>query len=105
MSAPSIARSLTVSVEPPERVARVELVAPGRRAPFVVTVAPAPAADGWLVPDPTDPEPTWRPTFAEAIGEAIAQTSYVLEERVIRELAQGDPGAAGSPIVAAADIC
>ena len=105
MSAPSIARSLTVSVEPPGRIARVELAAPGRRAPFVVTVAPAPAADGWLVPDPTDPEPTWCPTFAEAIGEAIAQTSYVLEERVVRERADACAPGPGGWVAAPADIC
>ena len=104
MAAPSVTRSLSVSVEPSDQAARVEIPAAGPSAPFVVTVAPA-RSGGWIVSDPTDPEPTWRPTFAEAISEAIAQTSYVLEERVIRELAQRDRAAAGSPIGAVADIC
>ena len=104
MPAPSVTRSLTVSVEPPGRAARVEIPADGPFDPFIVMVAPA-RSGGWIVSDPTDPEPTWRPTFAEAISEAIAQTSYVLEDRVIRELAQRTPAAAGARIAAAADIC
>ena len=104
MAAPSVTRSLTVSVEPSDQAARVEIPAAGPSATFVVTVAPA-RSGGWIVSDPTDPEPTWRPTFAEAISEAIAQTSCVLEERVIRELSQRAPAAAGPRLAAAADIC
>ncbi len=104
MFEPTIPRSLTVFVEPHERAARVEVQAIGGQDTLVVTVAPA-AGGGWHVTDLTDPEPSWRATWPSAIGEAIAQASTALEDRVLRELGGPDPRAAGQLAFTTADIC
>ena len=104
MFEPTISRSLTVFVEPHERTARVEVQAIGGHDALDVTVAPA-AGGGWHVTDPTDPEPTWQATLAAALGEALAQASTALEDRVLRELRGGDPRAAGQLAFTTADIC
>jgi hypothetical protein len=102
---PIISRRLSVSLDPGERRAAVEIRAPGGGEPYAVTVEPAAAGDGWLVTDPSDPEPTWRATLDAAVDEAIAVAASVLAERIGRELSACAPGAAGRPARGAADIC
>ena len=104
MFGPILTHRLTVSINPVDGRAAVEVQAPGFLEPHAVIVEPAPGNECWLGTDPTDPEPTWRPTFAEAIGEAIAHASGVLEDRIVRGLAQPGPGVA-EPVVGGADIC
>jgi hypothetical protein len=105
MSDPIISRRLSVSLNPSERRAAVEIRAPGGAEPYAVKVEPASAGDGWLVTDPSDPEPTWRATLDAAVDEAIALAASVLAERIGRELSRSGPGVAGRGVRGAADIC
>ena len=85
MTTPSIIRGLTLAVDPASSSARVEIPARAGSASFVATVRPAMDGDGWLVSDPTDEEPTWRATFAQAIDVALGVGVSVLAERVERQ--------------------
>ena len=98
-----ITRTLTVQIDPQEQVARAEVLSPERAAPYVASVNPG--LGGWLVSDPSDDEPTWRATFAEAIGEAVVQASCVLEDRLLGALAGPAPAAVGQLPLPAADGC
>ena len=99
-----LTQRLTVSGNVADRRATVEVHGPGRYEPYAVTVAAAPAG-GWLVTDPSDPEPTWRSTFVEAVDAAIAQTSDVLADRIIRDVLVAESSAPVSTPLGAADIC
>ena len=105
MFGPIISRRLSVSLNPGERRAAVEIRAPGGAEPYAVTVEPTAAGDGWLVTDPSDPEPTWRATLDAAVDEAIAVAAAVLAERIGRELSRSGPGLAERVARGAADIC
>ena len=61
--------------------------------------------DGWLVCDPTDEEPTWRATFAQAIEVALAVGASVLAERLGREASGYGLQAVGPRVREPADIC
>ncbi len=100
-----ISRRLSVALNPSERRAAVEIRAPGGAEAYAVTVEPATAGDGWLVTDPSDPEPTWRATLDAAVDEAIAVAAAVLAERIGRELSRSGPGVAVRGVSGAADIC
>jgi len=99
-----ITRRLIVSVDPIEQRAAVELHGAGHPLPYAVTAGPDPAG-GWLVADACDPEPTWRATFPEAIGEAIARAGDMLEDQLVRALLRAEAGRATPALSGAADIC
>ena len=99
-----ITRRLVVSVDPIEQQVAIELHGAEPPAPYAVTARPA-AAGGWLVVDACDPEPTWRATFPEAIGEAVARASDMLEDQLVRALLRAEAGTAISVPAGAADIC
>ena len=105
MTAPSITRGLTLAVDPASRSARVELPTCAGSTPFVATVQPAADGDGWLVSDPTDEEPTWRATFAQAIEVALAVATSVLAERLGPEANRHCSSAMGPRVREPADIC
>ena len=98
-------QGLIAAVDSITRTARLEVLTPGRRAPCVVTVRPAEDGDGWLVTDPTDPEPTWRATVDAALGEAVARASCILEDRLLDALGQLRPPGHGSAARAPSDVC
>lgn len=101
----SAGHCLTVALDPSTHPARVEIrsLAPDDR--YVVAVEPALAGDGWLVTDPSDPEPTWRQTAEAALDEAISQAALVLAKRAGHELTALDPTVAAGCVRALADIC
>jgi hypothetical protein len=105
MFGPIISRRLSVSLDPSEQRAAVEVQVPGGAEAYAVTVEPTSAGDGWLVTDPSDPEPTWRATLDAAVDEAIAVAAAVLAERIARELSRSGAGVAGRGVWGAADIC
>jgi hypothetical protein len=83
----------------------VEVRAPARPVPYVVTVAPEPTGDGWLVADPSEAEPTWRATFEAAIGLTLELACAVLAERIGRQLVGSGQAVAGRAGREPADIC
>ena len=103
MLSSAITRTLTVQIDPQEQVARAEVPSPDRVVPYVARVSPG--LGGWLVTDPSDDEPIWRSTLAEAIGEAVVQASCALEDRLLRALGGPAPAAAGQLPLPAADVC
>ena len=105
MTAPSITRGLTLAVDPASSSARVEIPAWAGSAPFIATVRLAVDGDGWLVSDPTDEEPTWRATFAQAIDVALTVGASVLAERLGREANSHGLRALGPRVREPADIC
>jgi hypothetical protein len=81
------------------------VLTPGRPEPCVVTTERSEPDGGWLVTDPTDPEPTWRATVEAAVGEAIARASCILEDRLLRALAGLHSPDEAHPAPPAADVC
>ena len=94
---------MSLIVDLTQATARVEVRGRDCLGPYVVTVQPAPGGDGWLVSDPTDCEPTWQSGHAEALGEAIAQASHILEDRIVRLVSRSELG--GTAVRELADIC
>ena len=105
MLAPTIPCDLTLVVDPASSSARVEIPTCGRSGAFIATVRPSVDGDGWLVSDPTDEEPTWRATFAQAIEVALAVGASVLYERLARETYGYGLPAVGPRVREPADIC